>query len=146
MMLHEQTVQQIEDALKSAANSFPRTENPDIVTDIHLQALQDSGELVIMDDDDNELERCIIDEWIDAELDNFYEKIIPQIRKAINNQRSLLDNLSILKPYSFILINEEKDTICELYIVDDDTIIVDDDLLDGLDNELDDFMNDLLKE
>ena len=57
-----------------------------------------------------------------------------------------LQDLKILKPYSFVLIDDKKETIADLYIVDDDTVIVDDELLKGLDEELDDFIKGLLDE
>ena len=55
------------------------------------------------------------------------------------------DKLTILKPYSFVLVDEDKETISELLLVDDDTLLVNDELLKGLDKELDDFLKDLLE-
>lgn len=53
--------------------------------------------------------------------------------------------MTILKPYSFVLVDEEKETIAELLLVDDDTILVNDELLKGLDKELDEFLKELLE-
>ena len=36
--------------------------------------------------------------------------------------------------------------VCELYLADDDTIILGGDLIENLDHDLDDFLDDLLKE
>ena len=47
---------------------------------------------------------------------------------------------------SFVLEDEDKEHIGELYLADDDTIIVGGDLMENLDNDLDNFLNDLLKE
>ena len=55
------------------------------------------------------------------------------------------DKLTILKPYSFVLVDEDKETLSELLLVDDDTLLVNDELLKGLDKELDDFLKDLLE-
>ena len=44
------------------------------------------------------------------------------------------DKLTILKPYSFVLVDEDKETISELLLVDDDTLLVNDELLKGLHN------------
>ena len=49
-----------------------------------------------------------------------------------------------MTPYNFVLVDEDKETVAELLIVDDDTLIVNDDLLKGLDEELDTFLKDLL--
>jgi hypothetical protein len=53
--------------------------------------------------------------------------------------------LTILKPYSFVLVDEERETIAELLLVDDDTLLVNDELLKGLDQELDAFLKELLE-
>ena len=55
------------------------------------------------------------------------------------------DKLTILKPYSFVLVDEERETIAELLLVDDDTLLVNDELLKGLDQELDAFLKELLE-
>ena len=51
-----------------------------------------------------------------------------------------------MKPYSFVLVDEDKETLCDLYLVDDETVIVDGELLKGLDEDLDDFLKKLLEE
>ena len=50
------------------------------------------------------------------------------------------------QPYSYVLEDDDKDSIAELYVVDDDTIIVGGDLMDGLDEDLDHFFNQLMDE
>ena len=57
----------------------------------------------------------------------------------------MFDKLNILKPYSFVLVDEDKETIAELLLMDDDTLLVNDELLKGLDEELDTFLKDLLE-
>ena len=41
--------------------------------------------------------------------------------------------------------NDDKENVAELYVVDDETIIIGGDLMEGLDDDLDKFLNDLLK-
>ena len=55
------------------------------------------------------------------------------------------DKVTILKPYSFVLVDEDKETVTELLLVDDDTMLVNDELLKGLDEELDSFLKELLE-
>jgi hypothetical protein len=57
----------------------------------------------------------------------------------------VVDNFGILKPYSFVLEDDEKESVAELYVADDDTIIIEGDLMQDLDKELDSFLDDLLK-
>jgi hypothetical protein len=54
--------------------------------------------------------------------------------------------MSILKPFSFVLEDDERESITELYLVDDDTVIIDEELMSGLDKDLDDFLEKLLDE
>ena len=57
-----------------------------------------------------------------------------------------MDELPLMKPYSFVLIDEEKETVAELLMVDDlETMFLNDNLLKGLDEELDAFLKDLLE-
>ena len=68
------------------------------------------------------------------------------LRKALDHRRKELENLVILKPYSFVLVDEDKETIEDLLLIDDDIVIAEDGLLQGLDEELDDFLKKLLSE
>jgi hypothetical protein len=141
----EQTLQQIERAILKVADKFPPVIEATILTDIHLRVTQETGELVAFDDDDKEITRCVVEQWIDNKDDDFYESITTTIRKCIEKRRSAIDNMSILKPYSFVLEDDDKEAVAELYVVDDDTVIIDPDLMEGLDKDLNDFLENLLK-
>lgn len=145
MKANEQTFSQIERALRKIAAKYPHEEEPTILTDIHIRVSQDSGEMVAFNDDDEEINRCVIEEWINNSDEEFYEGIASIIRKVINSIKDVIEGMGILKPYSLVLENDEKESITELYVVDDDTIIIDDDLMKGLDKDLDSFLEDLLK-
>lgn len=144
MKANEQTFSQIERALKKVSEKFPSCDEPTVLTDIHVRVTQESGEIVIFNDDDEEITRCVIEEWIDNNDENFYEEITPIIRRSINSIKNIVDNLGILKPYSFVLENDDNESITELYVVDDDTVIIDKDLMEGLDEDLNKFLKNLL--
>ncbi len=146
MEVTEQTTLKIERAIKKIAQKFPPTDEPTLMTDIHLLVSQESGELLAFDDDENEITRCVVDEWIDNKDDNFYPQIVPILRSVLESQRTTIDLIGLLKPFSFVLENDDKETIAELYVADDDTVIIGGDLMEGLDKDLDSFLNDLLKE
>ena len=145
MKATELTLQQIERAIRKIADKFPAHIEASLLTDIHIRVTQETGELVVFDDDDNEITRCIVEQWIDNKDDDFYESVASQIRKSIEKMKDIVDNMSVLKPYAFVLEDEEKEPIVELYVVDDDTVIIDPDLMEGLDKDLDDFFSDLMK-
>lgn len=147
MEIKEQTISQIERALKKVANKLELnvTEQKPL-TDILIQVKQECGELMVFNDDDEELTRCVIEEWIENKDEDFYLQIQSVLKQAITNLKEKMENLPILKPYSFVLIGEDKETINDLYLVDDDTIMLDGDLLKGLDKDLDEFLNHLLRD
>ena len=68
------------------------------------------------------------------------------LRDALRKNSEIADNLGILKPYSFVLEDDDKENLGELYLADDDTIILGGDLMENLDHDLDEFLDDLLKE
>ena len=145
MNFTEQTQQQLERALRKLAEKFPSEQEASMLSDIHIRVSQDTGEVTILDDDDHELTRCVVEEWIDNKDDDFYESITPVLRHILTANSQLSDNLSILKPYAFVLEDDDHDAIAELYVVDGDTVIMDPELMSGLDKDLDDFLDNLLK-
>jgi hypothetical protein len=145
MNFTEQTQQQLERALRKLADKFPAEQEATMLTDIHYRVSQDTGEVTILDDDDCELTRCVVEEWIDSKDDNFYENVTSAIRHSLASHAQLVDNLSVLKPYAFVLEDDDREPVAVLYVVDGDTVIMDPDLMEGLDKDLDDFLEKLLK-
>ena len=105
-----------------------------------------SGELVILDDDDHELARVEVSEWANCVPEEFYVQVELQLRPLLDSleKDGVLEKLSLLKPYSFVLIDDEHETVAELLLIDDETMMLNDGLLKGLDEELDAFLEQLL--
>ena len=145
MIATPQTIQQIERAIRRIAANFPQ-ENDAVLTDIHLQVKPMSGEILAYDDNDEELTRVVVEQWIEAKDDNFYDEAAEQICQCLDKMReSVVDVMSVMHPFSFVLQDEDGETLRDLYLVDDDTIILNRGLLEGLDEELDQFLHDLLQ-
>jgi hypothetical protein len=148
MKMSEQSRASIVSALKTALCRYASEGDETVVTDIHLQPNSESGELIIFDDDDQELSRTIINEWVEYESDDFYTVVEPILRAEVEalKESGKLEKLCLMKPYSFVLVDEDKETVTELLLVDeDDTLLLNDELLKGLDEELDAFLKDLLE-
>lgn len=145
MTASEQTYQQIERALRKATSKFLPDAECLPLTDLQLQVKQESGELLVFDDDDNELTRCVVEEWIGNHDEHFYEAVQPILIQAIQKIKDVTENVAILKPYSYVLIGEDRETIADLYLVDDDTIVISGDLMKGLDEDLESFWEELIK-
>ncbi len=146
MNVSEQTFQQIERALRKAASKFPADVDCPPLTDILLQVKQESGELLVFDDDDNELTRCVVEEWIGNSDENFYTEVQPVLKRAIRNIRDVTENVNVLKPYSYVLLGDDRETVADLYLVDDETVVISGEFLEGLDDDLDAFWEKLSKE
>ena len=145
MKMSEQSRASIVSALKTALCRYTSEGDETVVTDIHLQPNSESGELIIFDDDDQELSRTIINEWVEYESDDFYTVVEPILRAEVEalKESGKLEKLCLMKPYSFVLVDEDKETVAELLLVDeDDTLLLNDELLKGLDEELDAFLKD----
>ena len=140
-----QTIQQIQRALRKVIEKFPPTADP-ILTDIHMQVRPESGDLRIFNDDMEELMRIVVDQWLEPTEEDLYDAAALAIKQSISGLRAEIEQMSIMRPYSFVMMGEDSETLNDLYIVDDDTIIVDTELLEGLDEELDEFLAKLLKD
>ena len=118
-----------------------------MLTDIHLCVSQETGELIAFDDDDKEITRCVVEQWIDDKDDDFFKHVANLLRKILKENASLIENMSILKPYAFVLENkDERDEEYELYVVDGDTVIIDPIIMEDLDKDLDNFFEQLMKD
>ena len=145
MNISEQTLQQIDRAIRKIVDKYPTTVEATLMTDIHIRVTQETGEMVAYNDDEVEINRCVVEQWINNADDNFYEKIAFVIRKCLDKQKDMIEQMSILKPFSFVLENDDKESVEELYLVDDETVIIDPDLMEGLGEDLDAFLEKLLK-
>lgn len=147
MKLSQQSQSIIESAIQKAIGKYTRNCEQTVVTDIHLQPDQTSGLLNIYNDDDEELATIMVEEWAVYEGDDFLEQVQPALRSILSKMKDAGDfeKMNILKPYSFVLVDEDKETVAELLLIDDDTLLLNDELLKGLDKELDDFLKELLE-
>jgi len=146
MNISEQTLQQIDRAIRKVSEKFPATEEAELMTDIHIRVAQETGELTVFNDNDEEITRCIVEQWINNGDDDFYEAIAPVLRKSIEKNKKLVEGMSILKPFSLVLENDDKESVAELYLVDDEMVIIDPDLMKDLDEDLNSFLENLLKD
>lgn len=108
MKANEQTIQTITRFIKKIAEKFPSDQEATLFTDIHIRVTQESGDLMAYDDNDEEITRCVVEEWIDNKDDNFYKDITGILRQNLSANKEICDNLNIMKPYSFVLEDDDK--------------------------------------
>lgn len=146
MVTTEQTKQQIDRLVRKVIDKFPPSQEASVLTDIHLCVSQETGEILVLDDDDKEVTRCVVEQWIDSKDDDFYEQIATILRQALQGRSSEIESMSVLKPYAFVLESDDRDEQHELYVVDDETVIIDPVLMKDLDKDLNTFFDNLMKD
>ena len=116
-------------------------------TDFYFMPSQE-GRLYVFNDNDEEIAIAEVPEWNEYQHETFYTEVETELREAIKaaNGEGELERLAVWMPYSFVLVDEERESIAELLLVDEDTLLVTDSLLEGLDDELNAFIDKLLNE
>lgn len=146
MSISKQSREALLDAILAITDTLGRAESA-TVTDLYFQVDRATGTLTIFDDDDRELSQATIEEWKEraqeqtASVEKTLRTELVQMQKV-----GLFDKMNILKPYSCTLIDENKETIVDLIYMDDDTLVLDSELLKGLDEEMNEFLKQLLEE
>ena len=144
MSISRETHDKLQNVIEKMTKEFITAEDTK-VTDFHIKVNGENGELVINDDDNNTLARVHIIEWEGVHDEAVFEKELRGILGKMQ-ENGTFDNLNIAKPYSFVLTDDDKQSIVDLLIVDDDTLILSEDLLKGFDEEMNEFLKQLLEE
>lgn len=144
MSLSRETLNRLQEAIVKMSTNFVTAEETR-VTDFHLHVNGENGELTIVDDDDNSLARVHIIDWEGVNDEQIFEKELRSLLTRMHEKGSF-DNMNIAKPYSFVLVDDDDQDIVDLLIVDDDTLILSEDLLQGFDEEMNEFLRHLLEE
>ena len=94
----EQTIQQIERALRKIAAKFPPEKEAEIMTDIHIRVSQDTGEIRAYNDDEEELDRCVVEEWINNILLDMERrpKAIQRAKRSMSRSAPSVASTSLL--------------------------------------------------
>ena len=148
MNLSPQSIATVQAFLANALGKYAVKESSNVITDIYLQPQLTTGALVVLNDDDEVLAKTVVQEWENPVYEDFYVGAEADLRQALVGiqQAGELDKLCLLKPYSFVLVDEDKETLADLLLVDDaETLFLSDELLKGLDEELNTFLKDLLE-
>ena len=138
----------LSEALQKIAQIYSGEEDQLVSTDFYLQPQRESGKLSIFNDNDEEIATATVEEWKDYAPDTFYDAVTEDLMAAIEtvNEEGELERLAVWMPYSFVLVDDERETITDLLLVDDDTLLVKKGLMAGLDEELNKFIEELLND
>jgi hypothetical protein len=142
----------MDDAIRKALAQLRISDSRAAIVDLYIQPNPEAGEFAILDDEDHLLIKVPVSEWqekydtidVDAELQNA-EKMLRTIVEKVKEEGAF-DTLNILKPFSVLLVDDEMETIAELLLIDDEQFMLDDTFLKNLDQDLDDFFQELMSD
>ena len=148
MNLAPTSVAALHEALQKIVRLYSGEEDQLVTTDFYFMPVRENGTLFVFNDNDEEIAQVVIPEWADYTDEAFYEAVGADLTAAIQevNAEGDLERLAVWMPYSFVLVDGERETIVDLLLVDDDTLLVTDSLLQGLDEELNSFLEKLMSE
>ena len=147
MKLSSSSITALHEALCKVAELYSGEEDQLLSTDFYFMPSCE-GYLSIFNDNDEEIARASVPEWKEYPSEDFYKMVEDELREAIKavNGDGELERLAVWMPYSFVLVDDERESIADLLLVDEDTLLVTDSLLEGLSDDLNAFIENLLKE
>ena len=145
MRLSESSFQGIKALIVDALKEFQRPQEQSVVTDIHIMPIRETGEVTVSDDD-RDLVTTQLSDLADIPEDIFYEVMEKALRRILKDIDEVqpLESLAIWKPFSFVLVDDDRETVAELMLFDEDNTLLSQSLMQGLDEELNSFLKDLL--
>ena len=136
--------------MSKAIDKMIKSVNGNYISDIYVQADQETGELQIYDEEEALVDKTVIFDWVNntEEEDVFARRVSDVVRSVLTGlvSKNVFDNPRFIKPLSVSLTDESFVVIEELLFLDDENLRLDDPLLKDLDADLDEFLSKLLSD
>ncbi len=139
----------VETGLRQAMSQFESANSGDMLSDIYIKIDLENGKLLIFDDMENLLSENNIEVWEDDQNQDAFAGLFLQTTKPVIqdlHKEGLFEKEYIFKPFSINLVDDNFILVEELFFLDDDTLKLDGESLLDLDKELDDFLQNLMKD
>lgn len=140
----------LETLFMTAIDKMIKSVNGNFISDIYVQADQETGELQIYDEEEALVDKTVIFDWVNntEEEDVFARRVSDVVRSVLTGlvSKNVFDNPRFIKPLSVSLTDESFVVIEELLFLDDENLRLDDPLLKDLDADLDEFLSKLLSD
>ena len=138
--------QEIKRLFQEAITSLNNDYKGSSLTDIFVVVDEDSGEISIFDDEENNIANGIIHNWRDSDKKpiNYTEELRAVVTEM--DDEDCFSTLELYTPFSINLADEDFVVIEELLLIEDESIIrIEDEFIKRMDKEFDDFLDKLLK-
>lgn len=140
----------IENAFISAIEKLTNEDTGNLINDLYVQVDCENGELQIYDDSEKILEKVVIFDWVNSREDNvaFNKKVVATLKAVLTilSAKNAFEHPLLMKPLSISLTNDAFIVTEELLFLDDDMYRLDDPLLKDLDEDLNNFLKNLLSD
>ena len=147
MKLGEESIGHIEAALKELVAYYPSNTEDLPVTDIYFHPVLEEDNALSIQNDEGEIARADIEEWNEAEADNdFYDQTSDVLKQCIRRIRSQIEKMGVFRPFSLFLTDTDGEIVTELLLIDDKIALLDDTFIKGMNDDLDKFLDKLMKE
>lgn len=123
------------------------------MNDMFIQVNEgDCTSLDIYDDTDNKLYSMPLTMWDEYKEDNNDNDVLLNFALTLGEIISttdladLFNELEYNTPFSIVMVDQQMETIADIYTIDDNNIVIGDDFWEKMDKELDDFFEKLMSD
>lgn len=145
MKVSAKTKKQLDDALNRVIAQCPTGKQTAVLSDLYVMVNHETGELCVFDDDDRELCRNVVSEWKRTDADDVEREAKHVLQEFLGENRERIEAINFLRPFSFVMVDEGHEHLADLYLVDDDTVLIPGELMEGLEEDLDAFLKELME-
>lgn len=124
-----------------------------LMNDMFIQVNEgDCTSLDIYDDTDNKLYSTPLTMWDEYKEDNNDNDVLLNFALTLGEIISttdladLFNELEYNTPFSIVMVDQQMETIADIYTIDDNNIVIGDDFWEKMDKELDDFFEKLMSD
>ncbi len=121
----------------------------DSITDLFLQPNPEEAQFVVLNDEREILNKVTVEEWGGEGI--VEEEEIRQVTSILKDivsklaQEGAFESLNLQKPFSVVMVNDDFESVADLYYLDDEDVVsLDEDLVKKVDEELGEFFKKLM--
>ena len=120
----------------------------DMLTDLYWQVDLASGSFAVWNDNQQQLAKASVKEWVSEDVDKSVslaeiEQVLRQILSKLETE-NFLEKINVQMPFSILMVDEEMETLSELFFLDDEAMPLDNNIIRHIDDELDSFFKQLM--
>lgn len=137
-------------AFRKALDKLRVRESSAAIVDLYVLPNPESGDITIMDDEDNTLVKVPVPAWeeqgedleTEAALKSCETLLISLVKQL--HEEGQFETLNIIKPFSVLMVDEDMEVLAELMTIDEEQLLLSDDFFKHMDEELDGFFKELM--